>query len=355
MMSKRTKILARSALSMAAMLLSAPLLGAAEKQALELASPFVDDLILQRGMEVPVWGWAEPGSVVTVAFAGQSKSATASEMGKWMVKLESLEASHDERELTVTSAKSERITRRGVLVGEVWFASGQSNMDWLAGKSMCRDLANELQRAKEDVPIREYTVDTGSSIFLRSRADSEGGWKRSKQAGGFSALSLAFAAELHDELKVPIGILRATHGATPLETWCAYEGFAEHSKLQEIALRIRRSDPTTPDGKAAYAQYDEDLESWQVASEKLINRGGAALPRPKLPGIADDWKGATRMYNKKIAPLIPYAIRGAIWCQGTSNANDGKIYAAKMEALVNGWRENWGRPDLPFYFTQMQC
>jgi sialate O-acetylesterase len=340
---------------MAAMLLSTALVGAAEKQALELASPFVDDLILQRGMEVPVWGWAEPGSVVTVAFAGQSKSATVGEKGKWMVNLDPLKASHDERELTVSTAKSERITRRGVLVGEVWFASGQSNMDWLAGKSMCRDLANELQRAKEDVPIREYTVDTGSSIFLRSRADSEGGWKRSKQAGGFSALSLAFAAELHDELKVPIGILRATHGATPLETWCAYEGFAEHSKLQEIALRIRQSDPTTPDGKAAYVQYDEDLESWQVASEKLINRGGAALPRPKLPGIADDWKGASRMYNKKIAPLIPYAIRGAIWCQGTSNANDGKIYAAKMEALVNGWRENWGRPDLPFYFTQMQC
>lgn len=355
MMSKPTRALARGAISMAAMLLSTALVGAAEKQALELASPFVDDLILQRGMEVPVWGWAEPGSVVTVAFAGQSKSAPVGEKGKWMVNLDPLKASHDERELTVSTAKSERITRRGVLVGEVWFASGQSNMDWLAGKSMCRDLANELQRAKEDVPIREYTVDTGSSIFLRSRADSEEGWKRSRQAGGFSALSLAFAAELHDELKVPIGILRATHGATPLETWCAYEGFAEHSKLQEIALRIRQSDPTTPDGKAAYAQYDEDLESWQVASEKLINRGGAALPRPKLPGIADDWKGATRMYNKKIAPLIPYAIRGAIWCQGTSNANDGKIYAAKMEALVNGWRENWGRPDLPFYFTQMQC
>lgn len=73
-----------------------------------------------------------------------------------------------------------------------------------------------------------------------------------------------------------------------------------------------------------------------------------------LPGIADDWKGPTRMYNKKIAPLIPYAVRGAIWCQGTHNADNGKIYAAKMEALTGGWRKNWERPDLPFYFTQMQ-
>ena len=97
------------------------------------------------------------------------------------------------------------------------------------------------------------------------------------------------------------------------------------------------------------------MKQWQVESEKIINQGGDALPRPTLPGIADDWKGATRMYNFKIAPLVPYAIRGMIWCQGTHNASDGRIYAAKMEALVNGWREKWGRPNLPFYFTQMQA
>lgn len=85
------------------------------------------------------------------------------------------------------------------------------------------------------------------------------------------------------------------------------------------------------------------------------NRPGTVLSRPSLPGIASEWKGPSRMYNMKIAPLIPYAIRGAIWCQGTHNAGDGRIYAAKMEALVDGWRKNWGRPDLPFYFTQMQC
>ncbi|MEO1998900.1 MAG: sialate O-acetylesterase, partial [Planctomycetaceae bacterium] len=104
----------------------------------------------------------------------------------------------------------------------------------------------------------------------------------------------------------------------------------------------------------AFAAYVEDLRSWQRASADLINRGRTALPRPKLPGIADDWKGATRMFNRKIAPLIPYAIRGAIWCQGTSNADDGRIYAAKLEALIHGWRKHWGRPDLPFYFTQQQ-
>jgi hypothetical protein len=328
---------------------------AAQKPPLELASPFVNDMILQREMKVPVWGWAKPGSKITVAYADQNKTATAGAKGDWKVLLDPLTASLDERKFTVSTAKGERITRTGVLVGEVWFSSGQSNMDWIAGKSMCRELAGRLQRSKKDHPVREYTVDTGSSLFLCTRADSAGGWKRSKHAGGFSALSLAFAWELYQKLNVPIGILRSTHGATSVEPWTAYEGFAAHPKLQDIAAKIRRSDPTTPDGQAAYAKFYKELKAWQVESEKRINRGGSALLRPKLPGIGEEWKGATRMYNKKIAPLIPYAIRGAIWCQGTHNSGDGKIYAAKMEALVNGWRKNWGRPDLPFYFTQMQC
>lgn len=321
---------------------------------LELASPFVDHAILQRGSPVPIWGWSKPEAKITVEFGEQNKTTTAGKDGKWMLKLEPLQASHQGRALKVAT-EGETITCKGVLVGEVWFSSGQSNMDWVAGKSMCRELAAQLQRAKPEIPVREYNVDIGSSLYPRSRAEAKEGWKSSRQASNFSALSLAFAYELYQELKVPIGIVRCTHGATPIETWTPYEGFAEHPKLQDIAQRIRESNPTTDEGKRAFAKYFEDLKNWQVESAKLIERGGKALPRPKLPGIAEDWKGPTRMYNRKIAPLIPYAIRGAIWCQGTHNAGDGKIYAAKMEALINGWRKNWERPDLPFYFTQMQC
>jgi len=324
------------------------------KPPVELGSPFVDNAVLQRQMPVPIWGWSTPGGKVTVAFAGQTKSSTADKSGKWMVKLDPLDASSDGRELTVRSSNGGSLTCKGVLVGEVWFASGQSNMEWIAGKSMCRDLAGALQRSKQEHPVREYAVDIGSALFPCSRATSAAGWKNSKQAGSFSALCLAFAWTLHEELKVPVGILRSSHGATPIETWTAYEGFASHPKLQETALRIRQSDPRTPQCAAAHETFFDDLRRWQKDSEELINRGGSALPRPKLPGIADEWKGPSRMYNKKIAPLVPYAIRGAIWCQGTSNGSDGKIYADKMEALVDGWRKNWGRPDLPFYFTQQQ-
>ncbi|MBM79229.1 MAG: hypothetical protein CMJ78_01390 [Planctomycetaceae bacterium] len=320
----------------------------------ELGTPFVDNAVLQRGMPVPVWGWNKAGSKVTVTFAGQTKTATANDKGKWMLALDPLRASTEERELKATSG-NESITLSGVLVGEVWFSSGQSNMDWTAGRSNCRDLANSLARPKDEVPIREFNVDIGSSLYPKNRTTSKEGWKRSKAAGNFSALSLAFASELYNELKVPIGIVRSTHGATPIETWTAYEGFADHPKLQDIALRVRQSNPATNDAEAAFATYFDDLKDWQKQSEDLLNRGGSALPRPKLPGIADDWKGASRMFNEKIAPLVPYAIRGSIWCQGESNSSDGKIYAAKMDALINGWRKHWGNPDLPLYFTQLQC
>ena len=345
-------------LALLTVMLLAGMAGGAEAppktRTLELASPFLDHAILQRDMPVPVWGWAKKGSTVTVTFAGQKKTAQADAQGKWKLKLATMKASAEGRTLTVKASDGESLTLKDILVGEVWFSSGQSNMDWVAGKSMCRDLAGKMQRSKEEYPVREYNADMGSALFLRSRVTAEGGWKSSRQAGAFSALSLAFAWQLYEELKVPVGILRSTHGATPIETWTAYEGFASHPKLQDIAAGIRQSDPTTPDSKQAYEKYYDDLKKWQADSEKIINKGGKALPRPPLPGIADQWKGGARMYNFKIAPLVPYAIRGAIWCQGTSNGSDGKIYASKMEALVNGWRANWGQGDFPFYFTQQQ-
>lgn len=344
---------------------------------LELGSPFLDHMILQRQIDVPVWGWAKPGAEVVVTFAGQSQSATTNSDGKWTLKLAPLSASADEREFIVTTGE-EKVARKGVLVGEVWFASGQSNMDWIAGKSMVNDLARKLSGSKNDIPIREFNADGGSSLFLCDRVASEAGWKKAGSAGSFSALALAFAYDLHTELNVPIGILRSTHGATPIETWTPVEGFVEHPELQQIILKIKQSDPSTAEGKAAFEKYYQQLREWQVAGETriqrmratgamdvagswarvgdaYIERPGTVLSRPPLPGIADDWKGPARMYNFKIAPLIPYGIRGMIWCQGTHNAGDGKIYAAKMQALLNGIRNNWGMPNLPFYFTQMQA
>jgi len=342
------------ALTLAALLLLPLGAAAAETQPLELGPPFLDNMILQRGMEVPVWGWADPGSKVTVSFAGQSKPATADTKGKWMLKLDPLTASADGRELKATSNDAS-IIRKDVLVGEVWFSSGQSNMVWTAGKSMCSEIAREIAGAKEDIPIREINIDTVSALYPQEKATSEGGWKKASGAGEFSALSLSFAYELHQELNVPIGILLSAHSNTRIEAFTQRQAIEAHPKLKGDADLIHDADPLTEQGRNAYAQYHKDLEAWQEEAGKIAVAGGKIPARPNLPGIAGMWRGPSQFFNGKIAPVIPYAIRGAIWCQGTSNSNDGRIYAARMEALVKGWRDAWGMPEMPFYFTQMQC
>ena len=328
---------------------------AQEQQAnLELAVPFTDNMILQRQTNLPVWGFDVPKTKVTVEFAGQKKSAVTDKFGDWMVKLEPLSASLEETEMKISNDRGESITLSGVLVGEVWFSSGQSNMVWVAGKSMCNELAREIASSKQDIPIREINVNTVSALYPQKRATSDEGWKKASSASGFSALSLSFAHELYKELNVPIGILLSAHSNTRIEAFAQREAIEAHPNLAKDSELMRKADPLMNEGKEAYELYYEELKDWQSQAGPIAEKGGKVPARPNLPGIAGMWRGPSQFFNGKIAPVIPYAIRGAIWCQGTSNGGDGRIYASRMEALVKGWRDAWGMPEMPFYFTQMQ-
>jgi hypothetical protein len=228
-------------------------------------------------------------------------------------------------------------------------------MVWTAGKSMCNEVARELTSSKEDIPIREINIDTVSALYPQKKATSEGGWKKASGASGFSALSLSFAYELYKELNMPIGILLSAHSNTRIEAFTQRKAIEAHPKLTGDADLIHDADPLTKQGRDAFVKYYKDLKAWQEEAGKIAEAGGKMPTRPNLPGIAGMWRGPSQFFNGKIAPVIPYAIRGAIWCQGTSNGGDGRIYAARMEALVKGWRDAWGMPGMPFYFTQMQC
>ena len=328
---------------------------ASAQQKLELAVPFTQNMILQRQSPVPVWGFDVPGSEVIVEFAGQKKSAVADEFGDWMIRLDPLTASRAGRSLKVTTSHGESIVLNGVLVGEVWFSSGQSNMVWTAGSSMCRDLAQEIARSQSDIPIREININTVSALYPRKTGTSDEGWKTHRSASGFSALSLSFAWELYKELGIPIGILLSAHSNTRIEAFTQRKAIETHADLRSDANLIRDADPTTEQGRRAYEKYYQELKDWQNVAGEAADAGGRVPKRPALPGIAGMWRGPSQFFNGKINPVIPFAIRGAIWCQGTSNAGDGRIYAVKMEALVNGWRDAWQMPQMPFYFTQMQC
>ncbi len=323
--------------------------------AIELGAPFGDNAILQREMPLPVWGWSKPGTTVTVEFAGQKESARAGADGKWMLKLKPLKASAEPAEMVISDSDGKKVVLTNLLVGEVWHASGQSNMEWFANKSLCSSLAQELSKAKDEIPIRELRTDTASALYPQEKVTSEAGWKSSRAAGDFSALALAFAYELHKELKVPVGILLTSHSNTRIEAFTERKAIEAHPGLKVDADLIHDGDAGTEQGRAAFEKYYRELEAWQKASAELGFPVERPLKRPDLPGIAGQWRGPSQFFNGKIAPVVPYAIRGSIWCQGESNAGDGRIYAARMEALVRGWREAWGLPDMPFYFTQMQA
>ena len=295
-----------------------------------------------------------PGSKVTVQFAEQTKTAVADKNGDWMVKLDPLKASGKERSLEIKNNRGKSISLKGILVGEVWFSSGQSNMVWTAGKSMCNQLARDIAASKEDIPIREININTVSALYPQKKATSEEGWKKANGASGFSALSLSFAHELYKELNVPIGILLSAHSNTRIEAFTQREAIEAHPKLKTDADLMHEADPLIEQGRNAFAQYYSDLKVWQDDAGRAAEAGGKMPARPNLPGIAGMWRGPSQFFNGKIAPVIPYAIRGAIWCQGTSNGGDGRIYAARMESLVKGWRDAWGMSKMPFYFTQMQ-
>jgi sialate O-acetylesterase len=249
-----------------------------------------DNMVLQRDVPVPIWGWAAPGEQVTVTFGKQTKTAAADKDGKWKVVLDKLEASSTPSELAVAgaggAAGADRIVIRNVLVGEVWFASGQSNM-YLEVKSLKGQTAPTLQEAGKYPNIRLMVI--GQHKSATPCEDRPVSWQpcNAGSVQKFSAVAYFFAKNIHAELKVPVGIMTA---AIPGEF------------IEEFAPSLR---------------------------------GGA--------------------YRGMVQPIVPFAIRGAIWYQGEANAiqGHGMRYADMQKALIADWRKAWGLGDFPFLYVQI--
>tara|TARA_Y100001934_G_scaffold160928_1_gene191962 strand:+ start:296 stop:1816 length:1521 start_codon:yes stop_codon:yes gene_type:complete len=294
---------------------------------LQPAKIFSDHMVLQRDAAVPVWGWADADTSVTVAFADQSITTKADEGGRWKLKLDPMVASATGRSLEISSG-TRKVTIRDVLVGDVWFAGGQSNMDYRV-QGMARRLpeGKALAEAANYSAIRHRKVSEKSAP--RPQADlTGGGWVvcTRQSVYGFSGVAFVFARRLHVELKVPVGIIDCAWGGTPIEPYIPASAFKGHPTLVELAK---------------YAKAG-DLEAIRKMS------GGTWVRSPAwLPGA---------IYNGRIAPVAPYGIRGAIWYQAESNSGKGedpRAYRHKQRALVEGWRKAFQQERLPFYFVQL--
>lgn len=321
------------------------------KPAIELGVPFADNAILQRQMDLPVWGWSKPGTKVTVEFAGQKKSAIAGKDGKWMLKLDPLKASFKPAEMVVTDSSGKGVTLKNILVGEVWMASGQSNMQWLVGKSVCINL--QVEDKDGIAPIRECSVtDYFSAMHPIERAT--GVWKKGEYLN-YSAIAFAFAHKLYEELGVPIGILNCSFSQTAIQAWTPRVGYvdAKDDYSKAIYQKTLETDPATAEHKAAWSKFYQGIENTIKGNAELVKNGQPAQKIiTKTPGNLMGNRDATWLFNARLNPMIPCAIRGAIWNQGYANMGEGLVYYNNLHNMIRGWRKLWNNPELPVYFHQ---
>lgn len=295
--------------------------------ALQRAGIFSDNMVLQRDARVPVWGRADAGASVVVAFAGQSVEAVADKEGRWMLKLEPMKASPKGRPMNIHSG-GQQVEVADVLVGDVWFAGGQSNMDFKVN-GMARRLAQgrALAEAANFPEIRHRKVNDRNAAVPQS--DLRGGqWVvcSPKTVHGFSAVAFVFARRLHLELGVPVGVIDCAWGGTPIEPYIPTTAFKGHPTLVKLAGLAKAG----------------DLEAIKKMPGGTFARSPAWL--------------AGAIYNGRIAPVAPYGIRGAIWYQAESNCGRGedpRHYRFKQKALVEGWRQSFEQERLPFYYVQL--
>ena len=264
---------------------------------------FSDNAVLQREMEVPVWGWARPEAKVEVKFLDQTKKTTAGKDGTWSVKLSPMKANTKPTTMTITSGDATKEVKN-ILVGEVWICAGQSNMEWSVAACLLPG-----------------TIDPNAPLIRRIHVPKDrasepvdnfnGLWKvcSDKTFRGFFGASFYFGYHLHKELGVPVGLIDAAWGGQRIEPFIAPEGFAQVKEIDVKKL-------TTP-----FPYWQNDHPS--------------------------------TLYNGMISGVVPYGIRGAAWYQAESNGNEGASYVHKMRALVNGWRAVWKQGDFPFYFVQL--
>ncbi len=269
------------------------------------AGIFSDNAVLQQGVRVPVWGYADNGERVTVSFQGQTVSCVAKD-GKWMVRLAPLKPGGPFK-MDISGSSSQTMELSNILVGEVWVCSGQSNMQFpLSSASNSLEAINSSENPK----IRLYTVPMSASYTpvndLRSR------WMECnpQDVTNFSAVGYFFGRSLQKNLNVPVGLINTSWGGTIAEAW------------------------TSPAGLAKLKDYS----AW-VADENAKKADG-----PNHPSV---------LYNAMISPMIPYAIKGAIWYQGESNAGQAYKYRKLFPTMIQSWRDAWGEGNFPFLFVQL--
>lgn len=325
-------------------LTAAPAASAATK----LPSIFGSNMVLQRDKPVSIWGWDNPGQEVVIEIAGQEAKAVAGNDGKWKATLKPLETSR--KALTMKVSGSDSKLFKNILVGEVWICSGQSNMAWPVSSANDAD----LEAAAANFPqIRLISVPQVGT--QEAQDDFEGKWDRCtpETVKDFSAVGYFFGRQLHETLDVPIGLIDNAWGGSAAEAWIRRD-VLENDPFYEPLLEGWRKTEAGYNHDAVTAKYQESVKAWEAKSKETKEAGEAAPQRPREPRnpLTGNQRPAN-IYNGVLHPTIGYAIRGAIWYQGESNAGRAWEYRKLFPLMIKHWRDEWGQGDFPFYWVQL--
>lgn len=298
----------------------------------KLHALFSDHMVLQQGMRVPIWGWASEGEKVTVEFQNQKVSAKAKD-GRWSVKLGKLEPGGP---FTLKVIGNNTVTLQDVLVGEVWIASGQSNMEWPLNRSYQPEAAIA---AAANSNLRLFTVPKLKAVAPADNVNAA--WKACtpESVPNFSAVGYFFGRDLQKALQVPVGIIHTSWGGSPAEVWMSEKVLAHDAGYKRDIVDA---------GQSAHQRYQDALA--QFKQEKAAAEKEGKPFNKQQPGAP--WR-PSELYNGMIASIIPYAIQGAIWYQGESNAGRAHQYRSLFADMIENWRADWGQGKFPFLLVQL--
>lgn len=322
---------------------------------------FTDNAVLQRGQSIPVWGTAEPEENITVSLNGKTAQTAANGAGEWMVKLPEQTAGGPYT-LTISGNKSETVALKNILIGEVWLCSGQSNMEYPLSGMSPDAITKATIPTVNDPQLRFVMVARTLAPTPQKKVGAQ--WKEATPdtVAPLSAVAYYFARDLRRSLNVPVGIVESAFGGTFGQCWMSREAIESQPSLkyyldEEAAYATITYPKLLQDYQAALPEYQKKLDAEKIAYDAAVQAGGPRPRRPSLPKPPQtpaQWQAApTHLFNGMIAPLIPYAIRGAVWYQGEGNWNKGYEYHTLLPTLITDWRSRWKQGDFPFYIVQL--
>lgn len=330
------------------LMMTAFLIAFVSKANIRLPAIINDNMVLQQKSNITLWGWANAGEKITIkaGWTAKQASVTADDKGNWSVQLKTIKAGGP---YNIQFAASDTITIQNVLLGEVWLASGQSNMEFFMAKTSNNSYTGTLNYQQE-IAAANYplirSIDIPNKVSDEPQNDFRGKWKicSPQTADTFSAVAYYFAKEIFNATGYPIGIINATWGGTPAESWTKRSVLEADPEFNIILERYQQQLAEYP---AASEKYKVALDKWKADTTK---KKGAA---PAAPIGPTNNKSPYKLYNGMIAPILPYKLKGVIWYQGENNADRAHQYRKLLPAMIANWRSDFNNSRLPFYFVQI--